>query len=89
MSKRYRKKKPVVIEAIQFTGSNCFECLRFMQTPESIVDNLELKNTDCPSIHTLDGVMQTSPGDFIIRDVKGEYYPCKPDTFAATYEVEP
>jgi hypothetical protein len=81
------RKKPVVIEAVQFTGSNLFECLRFMREPEWVVGNLELKGTDRPIIHTLEGDMQTSPGDWIIRGVKGEYYPCKPDIFEATYEA--
>lgn len=83
---RFRK-KPVVIEAVQFTGNNLFECLRFMRTPEHIVNNLELKATDAPIIHTLEGEMSTSPGDWIIRGIKGEYYPCKPDIFEATYEA--
>lgn len=81
------RKKPVVIEAVQFTGSNLFECLRFMGEPESIVNNPELHATDCPVILTLEGAMQTRPGDWIIRGVKGEYYPCEPDIFAATYEA--
>lgn len=38
-------------------------------------------------IETLEGNMRASPGDFIIRGIKGEYYPCKPDIFEATYEV--
>lgn len=82
---RFRK-KPLVIEAIQFDGTNLFECLRFMGEPESVVANLELKATDAPIIHTLEGVMHTSPGDWIIRGVKGELYPCQPEIFAATYE---
>lgn len=39
------------------------------------------------AIHTLEGVMHAKPGDWIIRGVKGELYPCKPDIFAATYEA--
>ena len=39
------------------------------------------------TIDTLEGVMTASEGDFIIRGVKGELYPCKPDIFAATYEA--
>ncbi len=81
---RYRK-KPVVIEAIQFTGSNCIECLAFMGDRLG-VECSEVHTTDCPVIHTLEGDMTASPGDFIIRGVKGEFYPCKPDIFAATYE---
>jgi hypothetical protein len=39
------------------------------------------------AIETLEGVMVASPGDYIIRGVQGEFYPCKPDIFAATYEA--
>jgi hypothetical protein len=80
---KYRK-KPIVIEAIQFTGKNCYEVLAFMGAERYIVP--ELSPTDCPVIHTLEGKMNTSPGDWVIKGVKGEFYPCKPDIFAATYE---
>ena len=43
----------------------------------------------CLSISTLEGAHWVSPGDWIIKGVKGEFYPCKPDIFAATYEAEP
>lgn len=81
------RKKPIVIEAVQFTGSNLFECLRFMKMSEAVVNNLELHATDSPIIHTLEGEMSTSVGDWIIRGIKGEFYPCKPDIFAATYDA--
>ena len=42
---------------------------------------------DCISIETLEGTMLASPGDFIIKGVKGEFYPCKPDIFKATYDL--
>lgn len=44
------------------------------------------RKTDCFLIQTLEGVMRAYPGDWIIRGVKGELYPCKPDIFDATYE---
>ena len=50
---KYRK-KPVVIEAVQFTGSNLFECLRFMGEPEHVVNNLELKATDSQLAEDID-----------------------------------
>jgi hypothetical protein len=78
-------KKPVTIDAIQFTGDNLFDCLRFMGEKQEIIDNLELHATDAPIIHTPEGTMSTSIGDWIICGIKGEYYPCKPDIFAATY----
>jgi hypothetical protein len=51
------------------------------------VDNPELHTTDRPVIHTLEGVLTASPGDWIIKGVQGEFYPCKPDIFEATYEA--
>ena len=79
MIKQYRK-KPVVIEAIQFTGNN-EECIAFCPTAINPVDNK-------PSliIPTLEGNHICSVGDYIIMGVKGEFYPCKPDIFTATYE---
>lgn len=77
------RKKPVVIEAVQFTGSNCIEIIKFIGGPW---ENLELHNTDTPVIHTLEGEMTASAGDWVIKGVKGEFYPCKPDIFEATYD---
>lgn len=82
---KYRK-KPVVIEAVRFTGQNFFECAAFMGHGPEVLDNLELKDTDNPVVRTLEGDMVARPGDWIIRGVKGEFYPCKPDIFDATYE---
>jgi len=79
------RKKPVVIEALQFTGSNCFDVLRFMGRTEDIFA-AELNQTDIPTIYTLEGDMTCSVGDWIIKGIKGEFYPCKPDIFEATYE---
>lgn len=81
---KYRK-KPVVVEAVKFTGNNCFEIMHFMNRSQDIFD-AELQETDRPYIHTLEGVLTCSPGDFVIKGVKGEFYPCKPDVFEATYE---
>lgn len=79
------KKKPVVVEAIQFTGRNCFDVLRFMNRASDIWE-ADLMQTDHPTIYTLEGDMTASPGDYIIKGIKGEFYPCKPDIFEATYE---
>ena len=78
MSKKYRK-KPVVIEAIQFDGDNMKECKEF-------IGNKYDNTLNYPNVTTLEGVMAVSIGDFIIKGVKGEVYPCKPDIFEATYE---
>jgi len=82
---KYRK-KPIVVEAIQFTDDNCFECLAFMGLSHLIAD--DLNDTDTPMVRTLEGDMETSVGDWIIRGIKGEFYPCKPDIFAASYDPE-
>ena len=79
------RKKPVVVEAVQFTGENAFEVWRFMGESR-LVTNTELHHTDSPVIHTLEGQLVASPGDWVIKGVMGEFYPCKPDIFAATYE---
>lgn len=74
------RKKPVVIDAIQFDGT--LASLEGFPIPE-ISQELGSKNVH---IETLEGTMIAQPGDWIIRGVKGEFYPCKPDIFAATYE---
>lgn len=77
---KYRK-KPVVIEAIVYTGGNANEILRFM------FPDIEPDATATPlTIKTLEGDLKVSSGDYVIRGVKGEFYPCKPDIFMATYE---
>ena len=80
------RKKPVIIEAIQFTGDNFFDVAHFIGHGPDVLDNLELQRTDWPVIETPEGNMTASPGDWVIKGVKGEFYPCKPDIFAATYE---
>ena len=75
-------KKPVTIEAIQWTGKNLREVITFTDGPPDMVARDGLK------IHTLEGKMLANVGDWIIRGVKGEYYPCKPDIFEATYSPE-
>lgn len=81
------KKKPVVIDAIQFKDDpdTLIEIQEFMGGGEL---RISCANPDNPvlKIETLEGVMEASVGDFIIRGVKGEYYPCKPDIFEQTYE---
>lgn len=76
------RKKPVVIEAVQWTGNNREEMEKFI--PNTI---LAKKNTEEElAIGTLEGVMTASKNDWIIKGVHGEYYPCKPDIFEKTYE---
>lgn len=85
------RKKPVVIEAVQLDGTlEAFEAaVAFMGTAGG-AHNGHLENDDPHKswlyIDTLEGQMVAHTGDWIIRGVKGEFYPCKPDIFAATYE---
>ena len=78
MIKKYRK-KTVTIEAIQWDGKNLSEIDNFMG------GTVGSKGTTLV-IHTLDGDMEASIGDYIIKCVNCEFYPCKPDIFAKTYE---
>ena len=76
---RYRK-KPVVVEAIRWTGNNADAVREFTQ-------DKEIKTAgDTVIIPTLEGDMMASLGDYIIKGVSGEFYPCKPDIFWKTYE---
>ncbi len=79
------RKKPVVIDAVHYAG--------FGMTADQEVEMLThlegcqwRQDSDGIAIITLEGEMKASPGDYIIRGVKGELYPCKPDIFDATYE---
>ena len=81
MAKKYRK-KPIEIEAVRWTGSNISEVKRFMNNAVMAFNEQNLKI----SIKTLKGVITASPYDYIIKGVKGEFYPCKPDIFEETYE---
>lgn len=83
-------KKPVEIEAIQFTGlSSYFEIFEWMREhgDTHALANEVRYETPIMLLHTLEGTMAANPGDWIIRGVQGEFYPCKPDIFAATYEA--
>ena len=80
---KYRK-KPVVIEAMQFTKDNFDECCAFIG--ESNLNDGTSKDELYIGIITLEGDHECRLGDFIIKGVKGEFYPCKPDIFEMTYE---
>ncbi len=87
MSMKFRK-KPVVIEAVQLSRKFFFQAMDFVPK-EMLGDfgNGEFEEDSCYlEIKTLEGVMTASEGDWIIKGVKGEFYPCKPDIFEATYE---
>lgn len=83
MVKRYTK-KPVTIEAVQWKGDNRKDIWDFC--------TLAYFNTDFETgdlhlmIQTLEGTMEASVGDYIIKGIQGEFYPCKPDIFLLTYD---
>jgi hypothetical protein len=84
MSAKFRK-RPVVIEAVKWTGENHEEMQAFLAVdqPLKLHPAGELQKL---RILTLEGVIYASPGDWVIKGVKGEFYPCKPDIFEQTYE---
>ena len=82
--RRFRK-KPVEIEAVRWTGRNYDDAEAFIEG-EFGYEELPDESGARVVIPTLEGHMRADPGDWIIRGVKGEFYPCKPDIFAATYE---
>lgn len=101
---KYRK-KPVVIEAVQFSGvapdwlaEPMFD--KSFVAPDWLAEAMGRHESEVGAvwfepgwkppvlqIHTLEGTHRAMPGDWIIRGVKGELYPCKPDIFAKTYEL--
>lgn len=84
--------KPVVIEAVQWTGTNIEEIKKFVDN-----DSLDYTALDydvirgaprfAMCINTLEGVMSASVGDYIIKGLRGEFYPCKPDVFERKYDL--
>jgi hypothetical protein len=94
---RYRK-KPVVIEAMQWDGTpeDATPIIdwvlagdgtaRYVDYGGEEIDGVWVEDPAYIAIDTLEGTMKASESDMVIRGVKGEHYPCKPDIFAATYE---
>lgn len=78
LPKKYRK-KPVEIEAMEVTRDTFYD-VRNWCGGETWTTDTEI------AINTLEGTMIANLGDYVIRGVQGEFYPCKPDIFAATYE---
>jgi len=84
------RKKPVTIEARKFTGevSSSAQIVEWAEYFGTGISS-ELDDSDCIvlRIPTMEGTMTAAAGDWIIRGVKDEFYPCKPDIFRATYEA--
>ena len=101
MYKKYRK-KPVTIEAIQWDGKNLVDVSAFLcnQTRKEALKEINSSDISCKkwddyesivigeglTIDTLEGRMKADIGDYIIKGVNGEFYPCKPDICDKTYE---
>lgn len=87
--KKFRK-KPIVIEALQLRWNNWSEMCDFAGVGK-LEDGKPLGRQDGEriglDIPTLEGLMQAHEGDYIIKGIKGEFYPCKPDIFEKTYEL--
>lgn len=97
---KYRN-KPVVIEAMLLDGTSAEVHAVYQWIEKNTQGSFDPLADEVPKsgvsidpatgfllIATLEGIMHAKPGDYIIRGVKGEFYPCKPDIFAATYEPE-
>jgi hypothetical protein len=91
---KYRK-KPVVIDAVQLTRENAARVYEWIHNCKAIKTDMDLHKWDDyisfiekkgMKIPTLEGNMVAFMGDYIIRGVQGEFYPCKPDIFHQTYE---
>lgn len=84
------RKKPVEVEAMQFDGTkdSANHVLAWIGRSEGDAKRAHIRQPELGlTISTIEGDMHASPGDWIIRGVQGEFYPCKPDIFAATYEA--
>ena len=76
------KKRPTIIDAIQYTGDNRDEISQTLGVLSVINYGKSFL------IHTLEGNMKVNPGDWVIKGIKGEFYPCKDEIFKLTYEEE-
>lgn len=82
------RKKPVVVDVMQLkmlSARSYRKCKEFVGG--AWIDADELARNTMPCIKTLEGIMTISDGDYIIKGVNGEFYPCKPDIFEQTYEI--
>ena len=84
----FYRKKPVVIEAVQFTRSNWDKIKEFTNdTAYTLTIERRIDGIATCIIPTLEGQHIATEGDYIIKGVQGEFYPCKPDIFEKTYEL--
>lgn len=79
------KKKPVIVDVILYDGTNRHACKKFIGLQPYTQDRE--KSDESIYIQTLEGNMEARVGDYIIKGVKGEFYPCKPNIFKETYDI--
>ena len=82
------KKKPVVIEAKQLKSDNAYEIILWAHEnlPAGANSIITTAERGCLKVRTLEGPLFASVGDYVIKGINGEFYPCKPDIFDKTYE---
>ena len=78
----YYRKKPIAIEAYQYTGDNFLELQDWSDDHVALSDY----NYDSVCVYTLEGPMWFDEGDYVIKGVRGEFYPCRKDIFEESYE---
>lgn len=83
------RKKPIVIEAVEWTGEKDAADAILMLADDKEDEDASILFCDDGSLEipTLEGEMRADPGDWIIKGVRGELYPCKPEIFEETYEA--
>lgn len=80
-------KKPIVVEAIQLTDENKEDITRWINETKINATQSYIDESPVLLIATLEGIMTASLGDYVIKGVKGEFYPCKPYIFEQTYDA--
>ena len=75
------RKKPVVVDVLHYQNVSDKCAIDFCDGKAAVIAY------GCLVIYTLEGNMRVSPGDYIIKGVEGEFYPCKPDIFHKTYDI--
>lgn len=80
MARKFYRKRPVEVEAVEWRGDNYDEIARFVGDGQYLHGPQLL-------IQTLEGMMRAQVGDFIVKGVEGEFYPCKGEIFKKTYEL--
>lgn len=78
----YYRKKPILVEARQYTGDN------FLELQDWSADHIELSDyrDDAICVYTPEGLLWFDEGDYVIKGARGEFYPCQKDIFEETYE---